>query len=57
MAGVRHLLGVMIIGGGMRIGAAGSIVGGIGVSSAPGGTADGACAKAGIDAIIDILEF
>jgi uncharacterized protein GlcG (DUF336 family) len=35
----------------------GSIVGGIGVSGAPGGAADDACAKAGINAIQDDLEF
>jgi uncharacterized protein GlcG (DUF336 family) len=36
-AGVRDLPGVVILGGGMTIDAAGSIVGGVGVSGAPGG--------------------
>jgi len=35
----------------------GSLVGGIGVSGAPGGDRDDACAMAGIDAIRDSLEF
>ena len=35
----------------------GSLVGGIGVSGAPGGDRDDVCAKAGIDAIRDSLEF
>ncbi len=42
-------------GGGVRIEAEGSIVGGVGVSGAPGGDLDDACARAGIDAISDNL--
>ena len=56
-SGIRAVTGVMVNGGGMPIEAAGSLVGGIGVSGAPGGAADEACAVAGIDAIIDDLEF
>lgn len=56
-SGIRHVEGVMVNGGGMPIQAAGSLVGGIGVSGAPGGPADEACAVAGIDAIVDDLEF
>jgi uncharacterized protein GlcG (DUF336 family) len=41
----------------MLIEAAGSILGGIGVSGAPGGVQDDACAQAGIAAIRDSLEF
>jgi uncharacterized protein GlcG (DUF336 family) len=37
--------------------AGGSLVGAIGVSGAPGGDADEACAKAGIEAIRDKLDF
>jgi uncharacterized protein GlcG (DUF336 family) len=33
------------------------MLGGIGVSGAPGGSADEACAQAGIKAIADALEF
>ena len=35
----------------------GSLVGAVGVSGAPGGDADEACARAGIDAIRDKLDF
>jgi uncharacterized protein GlcG (DUF336 family) len=56
-AGIRDLPGVVVIGGGVMIEARGSLVGAIGVSGAPGGDADEACAKAGIEAIRDKLEF
>ena len=47
----------MIVGGGVIMEAAGSLVGGIGVSGAPGGDMDDLCAFAGIAAIEDELEF
>jgi len=50
-SGLRHLDRVMALGGGLPIQAAGALVGGIGVSGAPGGHLDEACAQAGIDAI------
>jgi uncharacterized protein GlcG (DUF336 family) len=56
-AGVRGLPGVAIIAGGVTIEAGGSLLGAVGVSGAPGGDADEACAKAGIEAIRDRLEF
>lgn len=56
-AGIRNLLGAVVIGGGLMVEAGGSLVGAVGVSGAPGGDADEACAKAGIDAIRDKLEF
>jgi uncharacterized protein GlcG (DUF336 family) len=56
-SGIRQLPGVVAIGGGRTIDSAGSIVGGIGVSGAPGGDADDTCARAGISAIRDDLEF
>jgi len=56
-SGIRHLPGVVAIGGGRPIEAAGSQVGAIGVSGAPGGEADDVCAKAGIAAIQDELDF
>ena len=57
MQGLRNLPNVVIIGGGVMIEAGGSLLGGIGVSGAPGGDADEACAKAGIAAISDKLDF
>lgn len=56
-AGIRHLDNVAIIGGGIMIESAGSLVGAIGVSGAPGGDLDEICATAGIEAIEDALEF
>lgn len=56
-SGIRHLPRFVGVGGGLLIEAAGSIIGGIGVSGAPGGDADDACAKAGIAAIKDDLEL
>jgi uncharacterized protein GlcG (DUF336 family) len=56
-AGVRALPGVAVIAGGVVIEAGGSLIGAVGVSGAPGGDADEACAKAGIEAIRDKLEF
>lgn len=57
MSGIRQLPRVAAIGGGLMIEGGGSLLGGIGVSGAPGGAADEACAKAGIQAIADELEF
>ena len=56
-AAVRNLPGVVILGGGVVVEAGGSLVGAVGVSGAPGGDADEACAKAGIDAVRDKLDF
>ncbi len=57
MAGVRQFPRLVAVGGGLMIQAGGSILGGIGVSGAPGGAADEVCAAAGIKAIADSLEF
>lgn len=56
-SGIRQLPNVIAVGGGVVIRAKGSIVGGIGVSGAPGGDSDEACAKAGIAAINDAMEL
>ena len=56
-SGIRQMERVAAIGGGWMIEAAGSILGGIGVSGAPGAAADDDCAKAGIAAIRDALDF
>jgi uncharacterized protein GlcG (DUF336 family) len=56
-AGIRNLPGAVVIGGGLVVEAGGSLVGAIGVSGAPGGDADEACAKAGIEAIQSSLDF
>ena len=56
-SGIRNLPRVTIVGGGLMIEAGGNLLGAIGVSGAPGGAADEACANAGIKAIADDLEF
>ena len=56
-SGIRALPNVVAVGGGLVIRAKGSLVGGIGVSGAPGGDSDDVCAKAGIAAIGDALEL
>lgn len=56
-SGIRHRPGVAAVGGGLLIEAGGSLLGAIGVSGAPGGREDDACAAAGIAAIRDELEL
>lgn len=47
--------GIIISAGGLPITAAGSIIGGIGVSGSPSGATDEKCARAGLDAVrVDI---
>ena len=55
--GIRHLPNVAMVGGGLMLQSAGSLVGGIGVSGAPSGELDDACGNAGIRAIRDALEL
>jgi uncharacterized protein GlcG (DUF336 family) len=57
MSGIRQLPRVMAVGGGLVIQGGGVSLGAIGVSGAPGGSADEACAAAGIKAIQDDIEF
>jgi uncharacterized protein GlcG (DUF336 family) len=49
--------GVMVLAGGLPVQAAGSLLGAVGVSGAPGGDKDEACARAGIEAVQEDLEF
>jgi uncharacterized protein GlcG (DUF336 family) len=56
-SGIRHRPGVAAVGGGMMIEAGGSLLGAIGVSGAPGGPEDDACAAAGIAAIREDIEL
>jgi len=56
-SGVRFVAQALMVGGGVPVEAQGSIVGGVGVSGAPGGQADDDCARVGIEAIIEKLEF
>ena len=56
-SGIRNRPGVAAVGGGLMIEAGGSLLGAIGVSGAPGGKEDDACAAAGIAAIREELEL
>jgi len=56
-SGIRHRPRVVTVGGGLIIEGGGTILGGIGVSGAPGGNLDDECAKAGIAAIKESIEF
>lgn len=56
-SGIRNRPRVVVVAGGMIIEGAGSLLGGIGVSGAPGGDRDDICAKAGIAAIQDSIDF
>jgi uncharacterized protein GlcG (DUF336 family) len=56
-SGARFIENVLMLGGGIPVLVSGSIVAGIGISGAPSGEADHACAQAGIDAVADKLEL
>ncbi len=55
--GLLNVPGVVVVGGGIKVEAAGAIVGGIGVSGSPSGEADEKCANAGFDSIRELIEF
>jgi uncharacterized protein GlcG (DUF336 family) len=57
MSGLRSHPRFLAAGGGVTIEGAGSLLGAVGVSGAPGGDADDSCAKAGIKSIAESLEF
>ena len=57
MSGLRSQPRVLAAAGGQPIEAGGSLLGAIGVSGAPAGEADDACATAGIKAIADAIAF
>ena len=56
-SGLASLPHVTPLAGGVVIEAGGSLLGGVGVAGAPGGDKDEACAKAGLDAVRDKLDF
>ncbi len=48
---------LLVLDGGLPIRVAGSIIGAVGVSGAPGGDKDAACAQHGIDVVQERLDF
>ena len=56
-ANLARMPHIAMLAGALVIEAGGTLLGGIGVSGAPGGDKDEACAKAGLDSIRDKLDF
>jgi uncharacterized protein GlcG (DUF336 family) len=56
-AGLAGVPGVTPLAGGVVIEAAGSLLGAVGVAGAPGGDKDEGCAKSGLAAVLDKLDF
>lgn len=56
-SGARFIDGILMLGGGVPVTAAGSVVAGIGVAGAPTSADDHACAQAGIAAVTARLEL
>ena len=56
-AELAHMPRMAMLAGAVVVETGGTLLGGIGVSGAPGGDKDEACAKAGLDAIRDKLDF
>lgn len=54
---IGRIDGLVMSPGGLPVQAAGQLLGGVGVSGAPSGKTDEACAQAGIDQVIDDLEM
>jgi len=54
---MNQVEGILVLGGALPIVAAGSIVGAVGVSGAPSGEQDEACARAGLKNIQERLDF
>jgi uncharacterized protein GlcG (DUF336 family) len=54
---VNHLPGVLMLEGGLPVRAAGGLVGALGVSGAPGGDKDAACARQALEGFQERLEF
>lgn len=54
---LNHIEGLIVMGGALPIHASGTLIGAVGVSVAPGGEKDEACAAVTIEAISDRLEF
>lgn len=54
---LNHIGGLIVMDGALPIRAAGSLIGAVGVSGAPGGDKDRACAAAALEKVQERLEF
>lgn len=57
LSGIRHEPGLLALAGGVMIQAGGELVGAIGVAGAPQSKSDEKCAKSGVEAIQEQLDF
>jgi uncharacterized protein GlcG (DUF336 family) len=55
--GLARMPRIAMLAGGLVVETGGTLLGGIGVSGAPGGDKDEECAKAGLDAVRDRIDF
>lgn len=54
---MNHVDGIIMLEGGLPIEVAGSMIGAVGVSGAPGGDLDEECAQAALDSVQERLDF
>ena len=54
---LNHMAGLIVMDGALPIRAAGALIGAIGISGAPGGDKDAACAAAALQKVEERLEF
>lgn len=54
---MNHVDGILVLDGGLPVVVAGSMVGAVGVSGAPGGHLDEQCAQAALDSVQDRIDF
>ena len=57
VAEMNEVEGILVLDGAVPIRAGGTLLGAVGVSGAPGGDKDEACAKAGLEEVQEQLEF
>jgi uncharacterized protein GlcG (DUF336 family) len=56
-AEMNEVDGILVLDGAVPVRAAGALLGAVGVSGAPGGDKDEACARAGVESIQEQLDF
>ncbi len=57
VAEMNEVAGVLVMPGAVPVRAAGSLLGAVGVSGAPGGDKDEVCARAGVESVQERLDF
>jgi len=57
LAEMNEINGILVLDGAVPIRAGGALLGAVGVSGAPGGDKDEACAKAGVNSVQEQLDF